>query len=126
MNAWVTLAAAAALASFAVIFLAGILLLALFVRNAAFALIALRELREKTDETDERRATVAAAREAVEDIRGAAYGGSTDAELLAAVHAEAAMNGRPYRTTENEQRNVEEPEDPTIPGDTFYVPASEQ
>jgi hypothetical protein len=124
---WATLAATAALIASTVVFLAGLLLLALFVRNAAFALLALGELREKTNETDERRATVAAAREAVEDIRGrGVYGESADADLLRAVQAEAAMNGRPYRTFENEERNVEEPEEPDIPVDSFFVPSREQ
>ena len=128
MSAWVVLAAASALIVFAVVFLAALLLLALFVRNAAFALLALRELREKTSETDERRGVVADAREAVESLRREGYGGSTDDELLHAVQAEAAMNGRPYRTYENEHRNASDEEEPIADeGDSpFYVPSSQQ
>lgn len=128
-----TLVAVAALAVFLVIFLAGLLLLVLFVRNAAFALIAVTELRDKTSEADERKATVAAAREAVDDIRrnGEAFGGSgtLDFDALRSVQAEAAINGRPYRVDENERRNVgdEQPEyTDTESVSPFYVPASEQ
>lgn len=123
------LAVAAALAVFAALFLAGLILLALFVRRAAEALLALRDLREQTTETDERRATVSAAREAVEDMRRGTFGGSGDVddELLHAVRAEAAANGRPYRTDENERRNAgdEEIEEPleTI---GFYQPSAQQ
>lgn len=119
---------AAGLAVFAALFLAGLILLALFVRRAAEALLALRDLREQTTETDDRRATVAAAKEAVEDIRRGAFGGSgdVDADLLHAVRAEAAANGRPYRTDENERRNAveDEPEDAESVG--FYVPSEQQ
>jgi hypothetical protein len=123
------LAVAFALLVASALFVAGLILLALFVRRAAEALLALRELREQTRETDERRATVDAAREAVEDMRRGAFGssGDVDADLLAAVRAEAAANGRPYRTDENERRNAgdDETEEPPEPVG-FYVPATEQ
>lgn len=120
---------ATALATFGVLFVGGLILLALFVRRAAEALLSLRDLREQTTETDERRATVEAAREAVQDIRRGAYGssGDVDDDLLRAVHAEAAANGRPYRTDENERRNagdekIEEPLEPI----GFYQPSGQQ
>lgn len=120
---------AGALVVFAVVLLATLPLLALFVRRAAEALLALRDLREQTTETDDRRATVSAARQAVEDMRRQAYGesGAVDEELLATVKAEAAMNGRPYRVDDNEHRNYDEDDgEPSVPADSFYVPASEQ
>jgi hypothetical protein len=111
------------------LFLAGSILLALFVRQAAIALLALRELREQTIETDERRATVSAAQAAVEDMRRGSFGNSADVDmdLLHAVHAEAAANGRPYRVDDNERRNhgEEEEEPPEVP-EGFYVPAEQQ
>ncbi|MGC1760172.1 MAG: hypothetical protein WA742_12525 [Candidatus Cybelea sp.] len=120
---------ATALATFGVLFVGGLILLALFVRRAAEALLSLRDLREQTTETDERRATVEAAREAVQDIRRGAFGssGDVDDDLLRAVHAEAAANGRPYRTDENERRNAgdEEIEEPLEPIG-FYQPSGQQ
>jgi hypothetical protein len=111
------------------LYLAGLILLTLFVRQAAFALMALRDLREQTIETDERRATVSAAQAAVEDMRRGSFGNSADVDmdLLHAVHAEAAANGRPYRVDDNERRNngEEEPEEVEAPGG-FYVPAEQQ
>lgn len=110
------------------VYVAGLILLALFVRRAAEALLALRDLREQTTETDDRRATVAAAREAVEDMRRGAFGesGDVDADLLASVRMEAAAAGRPYRTDDNERRNAGEEIEEPPENDGFYVPASEQ
>lgn len=124
----VTLAAAFAVLIFSVVFLAALLLLAIFVRKAAEALLTLGELRERTDETDERRATVASARHAVEEIHNT-YGGSgdPDEELLRAVQTEAALrNGKPYRVADNENLHAEQDEGPSIEGDSFYVPTTEQ
>ena len=131
MSAWETVVVVAALLSVLLVFLAGLLLLALFVRQAAFALIALREVREQTNEADQRRETVDAAREAVEDVRSFrdAFGGSTDAQIMDALRMEAEMNGKPFSTVVNEQRNAPEEEplfEPSVPSDTFYVPSSEQ
>ena len=80
MSAWVTLAAASALLVFVALFLAGLLLLSLFVRSAALSLLALRDVREQTREADERRSVVSDAERAVEDMRAhtEAYGGSGD------------------------------------------------
>lgn len=126
MSAWSIVAAAAALICFGTLFLAGLILLAVFVRQAALALLTIGELRERTDETAERRATVVAARHAVEDVRGA-YGGSGEPDYMAAILAERQANGKPFRTAENEQRHpFEEEQEPAVQGDSFYVPAEEQ
>ena len=130
MSAWETVVVVAALLSVLLVFLAGLLLLALFVRQAAFALIALREVREQTNEADQRRETVDAAREAVEDVRSFrdTFGGSTDAQIMDALRMEAEMNGKPFSAVVNERRNAPEEDDtePSVPSDTFYVPSSEQ
>lgn len=125
------LAIVAALLVSAPVFLAGLILLAVFVQKAAHALMAVGDLREHTSERDKRRATVEAAREAVEDVRayGETYGRPADADIQEALRVEAAMNGRPYRTTDNEHRNhaeEEELEDPSVPPDSFFVHTAEQ
>lgn len=129
MNAWAILAAAAALCVFAVIFLAGLLLLSLFVRNAAIALVALSDLGEHTLEKKRRREVVDAAEEAVEDIRRRAdYHGDSgiDEDLMAGVMAERAMNGKSFRVEDNERSHYDEQPEPEIDGDSFFVPAEEQ
>ena len=87
-------------------------------------------MREQTTETDERRATVSAAREAVEDMKRGSFGGSGDIdyELLQSVRSQVAVNGRPYNVEDNERLNHdEEEEEPVNPfGDGLYVPTSEQ
>jgi hypothetical protein len=128
MSGWDVLAVAAALACFSIVLVAALILLTVFVRKAADALSTLGELRERTDEAVERRETVAQAREAVEEMRAAreVYGESADADLMEAVMAERKLNGKPFRVEDNERQHADEEQEPSVPGDSFYVPSDWQ